>query len=68
MMDKININNIKTDTKYQMLRVVLEANLELMKLAQSSTEQEKDIVTYSVLKGLIDFTSTMDKSYNIPKS
>ncbi len=68
MMDKININNIKTDTKYQMLRVILEANLELMKLAQASTEQEKDIVTYSVLKGLIDFTSTMDKSYNIPKS
>ena len=67
-MDKINIDNIKTDTKYQMLRVILEANLELMKLAQASTEQEKDIVTYSVLKGLIDFTSTMDKSYNIPKS
>ena len=28
---KLNINNIKTDTKYQMLRVILEANLELMK-------------------------------------
>jgi hypothetical protein len=67
-MGKLNIDNIKTDTKYQMLRVILEANLELMKLAQASTEQEKDIVTYSVLKGLIDFTSTMDKSYNIPKS
>ena len=67
-MDKINIDNIKTDTKYQMLRVILEANLELMKLSQASTEQEKDIVTYSILKGLIDFTSTMDKSYNIPKS
>jgi len=67
-MGKLNIDNIKTDTKYQMLRVILEANLELMKLAQASTEQEKDIVAYSVLKGLIDFTSTMDKSYNIPKS
>ena len=52
MMDKIDINNIKTDTKYQMLRVVLEANLELMKLAEVSTEEEKDIVAFSILKGL----------------
>ena len=66
MMDKIDINNIKTDTKYQMLRVVLEANLELMKLAEVSTEEEKDIVAFSILKGLVEFTSTMDKSYNIP--
>tara|TARA_R110002020_G_scaffold63678_1_gene169688 strand:+ start:799 stop:1002 length:204 start_codon:yes stop_codon:yes gene_type:complete len=67
-MDKININNIKTDTKYQMLRVILEANLELMKMAEVSTEEEKDIVAYSVLKGLVEFTSTMDKSYDIAKS
>jgi|TARA_Y100000034_G_scaffold129929_1_gene187289 hypothetical protein len=67
-MDKININNIKTDTKYQMLRVILEANLELMKMAEVSTDEEKDIVAYSVLKGLVEFTSTMDKSYNIAKS
>ena len=67
-MDKININNIKTDTKYQMLRVILEANLELMKMAEVSTEEEKDVVTYSILKGLVEFTSTMDKSYDIAKS
>ena len=67
-MDKMNINNIKTDTKYQMLRVILEANLELMKMAEVSTEEEKDIVAYSVLKGLVEFTSTMDKSYDIAKS
>lgn len=63
MMDKI-----KTDSKYQMLRVILEANLELMKMAEVSTEEERDVVTYSVLKGLVEFTSTMDKSYNIAKS
>ena len=63
MMDKI-----KTDSKYQMLRVILEANLELMKMAEVSTEEEKDVVTYSILKGLVEFTSTMDKSYNIAKS
>ena len=63
MMDKI-----KTNSKYQMLRVILEANLELMKMAEVSTEEERDIVTYSVLKGLVEFTSTMDKSYNIAKS
>jgi len=63
MMDKI-----KTDSKYQMLRVILEANLELMKMAEVSTEEERDIVTYSVLKGLVEFTSTMDKSYSIAKS
>tara|TARA_R100000306_G_scaffold25018_1_gene28091 strand:+ start:2470 stop:2673 length:204 start_codon:yes stop_codon:yes gene_type:complete len=67
-MDKMNINNIKTDTKYQMLKVVLEANLELMKMAEVSTEEERDIVAYSVLKGLVEFTSTMDKSYDIAKS
>ena len=65
---KMNIHNIKTDTKYDMLKVILETNLELMKMAEVSSAEEKDIVTYSVLKGLIDFTSTMDKSYNIPKS
>jgi|TARA_B100000959_G_C14907233_1_gene593518 hypothetical protein len=63
MMDKI-----KTNSKYQMLRVILEANLELMKMAEVSTEEEKDVVTYSILKGLVEFTSTMDKSYNIAKS
>ena len=63
MMDKI-----KTNSKYQMLRVILEANLELMKMAEVSTEEERDVVTYSVLKGLVEFTSTMDKSYNIAKS
>ena len=56
-MDKIDINNIKTDTKYQMLRVVLEANLELMKLAQVSTEEEKDIVAFSILKGLVELNN-----------
>tara|TARA_R100000656_G_C3915135_1_gene121704 strand:- start:45 stop:236 length:192 start_codon:yes stop_codon:yes gene_type:complete len=63
MMDKI-----KTNSRYQMLRVILEANLELMKMAEVSTEEERDVVTYSVLKGLVEFTSTMDKSYNIAKS
>ena len=63
MMDKI-----KTNSRYQMLRVILEANLELMKMAEVSTEEEKDIVAYSVLKGLVEFTSTMDKSYDIAKS
>jgi len=63
MMDKI-----KTNSKYQMLRVILEANLELMKMAEVSTEEEKDVVTYSILKGLVEFTSTMDKSYSIAKS
>ncbi len=63
MMDKI-----KTNSRYQMLRVILEANLELMKMAEVSTEEERDIVTYSVLKGLVEFTSTMDKSYSIAKS
>ena len=63
MMDKI-----KTDSKYQMLRVILEANLELMKMAEVSTEEERDIVASSVLKGLVEFTSTMDKSYDIAKS
>jgi len=63
MMDKI-----KTNSRYQMLRVILEANLELMKMAEVSTEEERDVVTYSVLKGLVEFTSTMDKSYGIAKS
>ena len=63
MMDKI-----KTNSRYQMLRVILEANLELMKMAEVSTEEERDIVAYSVLKGLVEFTSTMDKSYDIAKS
>ena len=48
MMDKI-----KTNSRYQMLRVILEANLELMKMAEVSTEEERDVVTYSVLKGLV---------------
>ena len=43
-------------------------NLELMKMAEVSTDEEKDIVAYSVLKGLVEFTSTMDKSYHIAKS
>jgi|TARA_R100000315_G_C5140948_1_gene80613 hypothetical protein len=68
MMGKMNIDNIKTDTKYDMLRVILEANLELMKMAESSTDEERDIVTYSILQGLVEFTSTMNSTYNFPKS
>ena len=67
-MGKMNINNIKTDTKYDMLKVILETNLELMKMAEVSSAEEKDIVTYSVLQGLVEFTSTMNSTYNFPKS
>ena len=67
-MDSIDMRNIKADSKYQMLRVILEANLELMRMAESSMEEEKEIVTHQVLKGLLDFTNTLNKTFNIAKS
>ena len=62
-------------TRYDMLRMILEANLKLMELSEkliriyeSKSEQEKDLITYSSLKGLMEFGEVMEKSFNIAKS
>jgi len=55
-------------TNYEMLRMILEANLNLMKLAEKSTTEEQEIITYSTLKGIMEFGEVMEKSFNFAKS
>ena len=55
-------------TNYEMLKMILEANLKLMELAEKSLNEEKELITYSVLKGIIQFGGVMGKSYIVAKS
>ena len=55
-------------TNYEMLRMILEANLNLMKLSERSTTEEQEIITYSTLKGIMEFGKVMEKSFNFPQS
>ena len=55
-------------TNYEMLKMILEANLKLMELAEKSLNEEKELITYSVLKGIIQFGGVMEKSYIVAKS
>ena len=58
----------ENSTKYDMLKMILEANLKLINIYESKSEQEKDLITYSSLKGLMEFGEVMEKSFNIAKS
>ena len=53
-------------TNYEMLKMILKANLELMELAEKSLTEE--LITYSVLKGIIQFGGVMEKSYIVAES
>tara|TARA_R100001244_G_scaffold46688_1_gene41711 strand:+ start:185 stop:382 length:198 start_codon:yes stop_codon:yes gene_type:complete len=57
-----------SSTNYEMLRMVLEANLNLMELAGESLNKEKELITYSILKGIMKFGKIMEKSYTIAES
>ena len=48
--------------------MVLEANLNLMELSGESLNKEKELITYSILKGIIKFGKIMEKSYIIAES
>ena len=55
-------------TKYDMLRMILEANLKLIRIYENKSEEEKDLITYTTLKGLMEFGEVMEKSFDIAKS
>jgi len=55
-------------TNYEMLKMILKANLELMELAEKSLTEEQELITYSVLKGIIQFGGVMEKSYIVAES
>ena len=56
------------NSNYDMLKMILETNLKLMKLAEKSLIEEQELITYSVLKGIIQFGGVMEKSYILAKS
>jgi hypothetical protein len=60
------VNN--NPSNYEMLRMILEANLKLMKLAERSLTEEQELITYSVLKGMMEFGRTMEKSFDLAES
>jgi|TARA_R100001530_G_scaffold46431_1_gene34931 hypothetical protein len=64
---KINVAN-ENSTNYEMLRMILEANLRLMELSEKSTTEEQEIITYSTLKGIMEFGKVMERSFNFAKS
>jgi len=55
-------------TNYEMLKMILEANLNLMKLAEKSTMEEQEVITYSTLKGIMQFGKVMENSFDFAKS
>ena len=48
--------------------MILEANLKLMELSEQSLKEEKELITYSVLKGMMEFGRTMEKSFDLAES
>lgn len=60
--------NNRNPSNYEMLKIILEANLKLMKLAEQSLTEEQELITYSVLKGMIKFSRTMEKSFDLAES
>ena len=60
------VNN--NPSNYEMLRMILEANLKLMKLAEKSLTEEQELITYSVLKGMMEFGRTMERSFDLAES
>tara|TARA_R100000656_G_scaffold60981_1_gene47189 strand:- start:2588 stop:2785 length:198 start_codon:yes stop_codon:yes gene_type:complete len=55
-------------TNYEMLRMVLEANLNLMKLAETSTKEEQELITYSTLRGIMEVGEVMERTFDFPQS
>ena len=55
-------------TNYEMLKMILEANLNLMNLSEKSTTEEQEIITYSTLKGIMEFGEVMERSFDFAKS
>jgi len=55
-------------TNYEMLRMVLEANLNLMKLAERSTKEEQELITYSTLRGIMEVGEVMERTFDFPQS
>ena len=58
----------ENSTNYEMLKMILEANLNLMNLSEKSTTEEQEIITYSTLKGIMEFGEVMERSFNFAKS
>ena len=61
------VNN-NEPSNYELLRMILEANLKLMELSEKSLNEEKELITYSVLKGMMEFGRTMEKSFDFAES
>jgi hypothetical protein len=55
-------------TNYEMLRMVLEANLNLMKLAERATKEEQELITYSTLRGIMEVGEVMERTFDFPQS
>ena len=55
-------------TNYEMLRMVLEANLNLMKLAERATKEEQELITYSTLRGIMEVGEVMERTFDSPQS
>jgi hypothetical protein len=58
----------ENSTNYEMLKMILEANLNLMNLSEKSTTEEQEIITYSTLKGIMEFGKVMEGSFDFAKS
>ena len=58
----------ENSTNYEMLKMILEANLNLMNLSEKSTTEEQEIITYSTLKGIMEFGEVMERSFSFAKS
>jgi hypothetical protein len=55
-------------TNHEMLIILLESNLKVLKLAEKSLKAEQEAITYSLLQGIMTVGDVMMRSYNIPKA
>ena len=62
------LEQMSDKTNYEMLVILLESNLKVLKLAEKSLKAEQEAITYSILQGIMTVGDVMMRNYNIPKA
>jgi len=65
---QFGLEQMSDKTNYEMLVILLESNLKVLKLAEKSLKAEQEAITYSILQGIMTVGDVMMRNYNIPKA
>ena len=61
---QFGLEQMSDKTNYEMLVILLESNLKVLKLAEKSLKAEQEAITYSLLQGIMTVGDIMMRSYD----